>query len=53
MEGEIVMHVVHDMGISGGAATRLVQSLHKDRGPTVHVFRCLTCTRTLFHIDGP
>lgn len=53
LEGDVLAHIVHEMGISGGAATRLLGSLDADRGPTVHVFRCLTCTRHLFHIDRP
>ena len=44
-------HIVQEMGISGGAARRLLESLHKDTGPTAYAFRCLHCNRHHFHID--
>lgn len=53
LEGGIMSHIVHEMQISGGAATRLLDSLKKDAGPTVYVFRCLKCLRHHFHIDQP
>jgi uncharacterized protein CbrC (UPF0167 family) len=53
MEGNIMSYIVHEMGISGGAARRLAESLHKDQGPTAYVFQCLHCRRHLFHIDQP
>lgn len=51
MEGSVVTYIVQEMGISGGAAMRLLNSLKKDKGPTVYVFQCLHCRRHLFHID--
>jgi uncharacterized protein len=53
MEGNVMGHIVHEMGISGGAAMRLLDSLRKDEGPTAYVFQCLHCHRHLFHIDQP
>lgn len=50
-EGSIMSHIVHKMSISGSAATRLLDSLNKDQGPTVYVFRCLKCLAPHFHID--
>lgn len=52
-EGLIMGHIVHEMGISGGAARRLLESLDRDHGPTAYVFRCLHCNRTHFHVDFP
>jgi len=53
LEGQLMGHIVHEMGISGGAATRLLASLKKDEGPTAYVFRCLTCGTHLAYIDMP
>jgi uncharacterized protein CbrC (UPF0167 family) len=53
LEGTLLTHIVQEMQISGGAATRLLNSLHKDNGPTAYLFRCLKCQRHHFHIDGP
>lgn len=53
LEGFALNHIIYNMQISGGAATRLLQSLNRDRGPTAYLFRCLTCTTSKFHIDGP
>jgi uncharacterized protein CbrC (UPF0167 family) len=52
-EGSVLNHISYQMGISGAAATRLLQSLNKDRGPTAYAFRCLHCDRHHFHIDQP
>jgi uncharacterized protein len=51
LEGMIFDHVVHGMGMSGSSVTRLVNSLNRDKGPTVYVFRCLHCKGPKFHID--
>ena len=53
LEGLLLPHIVHTMEISGGAATRLLNSLNLERGPTVYLFRCLKCEAARFHIDGP
>ena len=50
-EGTLMGHIVHDMQISGGAARRLLDSLHRDSGPTAYAFLCLHCHRTHFYID--
>ena len=52
-EGLLMGHIVHEMGISGGAARRLLESLDRDHGPTAYVFRCLHCNRTHFDVDFP
>jgi|SRR5262245_7376294 len=53
LEGLALNHIIYEMGISGGAATRLLNSLQRDRGPTAYVFQCLHCRKYLFHIDQP
>ncbi|MFT3686564.1 MAG: CbrC family protein [Phycisphaerales bacterium] len=50
-EGPLMSHVVHDLGVSGSAAVRLVESLRRDQAPTLMVFRCLRCEAPRFHID--
>jgi len=52
-EGAVLNHIIYDMGISGGAATRLLGSLDRNAGPTVYLFRCLGCEEPHFHIDQP
>jgi uncharacterized protein len=53
MEGLLMSYIVHDMLVSGGAATRLLNALHIDKGPTAYLFRCLHCEAPHFHIDQP
>ena len=52
-EGQVLSHIVYEMGISGAAATRLLGSLDRNTGPTVYLFRCLVCEEPHFHIDRP
>jgi hypothetical protein len=51
-EGAILNHIIYEMQISGGAATRLLGSLQRDAAPTAYLFRCLHCGRPHFHVDG-
>ena len=51
LEGFALQHIVYEMGISGGAAKHLLESLDRDFGPTAYVFQCLHCRRYVFHID--
>ena len=53
LEGSLLSHIIYEMRISGGAATRMLGSLNRDAGPTAYVFRCLHCERHHFHIDQP
>jgi len=53
LEGAAMSHIVHELGISGSAATRLLESLSRESGPTAYVFRCLTCGQPRLHIDTP
>lgn len=52
-EGQLMGLLVHEMGISGGAAVRLLNSLHRDRGPTACIFRCRGCASLLARVDSP
>ncbi len=51
LEGTLMMYIVHELGISGGAATRLLTSLNRDRGPTAYVFSCRHCDNKPAYID--
>jgi uncharacterized protein CbrC (UPF0167 family) len=51
LEGGLMMHIVHEMGISGGAARQTLESLQRDQSPTVFVFKCLHCDTQPFYVD--
>jgi uncharacterized protein len=51
IEGSLMMYVVHELGISGGAATRFLAALDRDRGPTAYVFGCRHCDARPAYID--
>ena len=51
-EGELMSNIVYDLGISGAAARRMLDSLQRDAGPTAYVFRCLHCEGYKTFIDG-
>jgi uncharacterized protein CbrC (UPF0167 family) len=53
LEGDLLSYIIYEMQVSGGAATRLLNSLHKDNGPTAYLFRCLSCQKHHFYIDTP
>ena len=38
-------------GISGGAATRFLESLRRDASPTAYLFKCLHCDEPQVHVD--
>ena len=50
-EGSVLSHIIYDLSISGGAATRLLQSLRRDEGPTAYLFECHGCGRHHVHVD--
>jgi uncharacterized protein len=52
-ESVVLSHIIYEMKISGGAATRLLASLDRDTGPTAYLFRCLTCEKVHVHLDQP
>jgi hypothetical protein len=51
--GSVLNHIIYGLQISGGAATRLLDSLDRDRGPTAYLFRCLHCGNHHVHVDRP
>jgi uncharacterized protein len=51
LEGLLMMHIVHELGISGAAATRFLRALHRDDGPTAYVFACRHCDVQMGYID--
>jgi len=36
-QGALLHHILYEMKVSGGAATRLLESLHKDTAPTAYL----------------
>ena len=52
VEGELMTHIVHDLGISGGAAVKALQSLRRDEGPTAYIFQCRKCQSQRAFMDG-
>ena len=51
LEGFVLSHIIYELGISGGAATRMLQSLRRDASPTAYLFRCLHCGEPRVHVD--
>jgi uncharacterized protein CbrC (UPF0167 family) len=51
LEGALMSHIVYECGISGGAATRLLEQLDRDRSPTAFTFRCLHCEGMPVYVD--
>lgn len=52
-QGDVMTYIVHEMGISGGAATRLMNSLNREKGPTAYLFQCRHCDTQKVYIDTP
>jgi uncharacterized protein CbrC (UPF0167 family) len=51
LEGSLMMHIVHELGISGATATRFLRALHRENGPTAYVFACRHCDAQMAYID--
>jgi len=51
LEGFVLRQISHGLGVSGGAATRLLESLRRDASPTAYLFKCLHCEEALVHVD--
>jgi uncharacterized protein CbrC (UPF0167 family) len=51
LEGAILNHIIYDLEVSGGAATRLLASLRRDQSPSAYVFRCRHCEQLHFRMD--
>jgi len=52
LEGALMMYIVHELEISGGAATRFLHALDRDHGPTAYVFACRHCDARPIYIDS-
>jgi uncharacterized protein CbrC (UPF0167 family) len=52
LEGSLMMHIVHELGLSGGAARQTLAALHRDRSPTAYIFKCLHCEGMPVYVDG-
>jgi|SRR5690606_7321712 len=52
LEGELMATIVHDLGRSGAAARRMLESLRRDDAPCVHVFACAACGARRGQIDA-
>jgi uncharacterized protein CbrC (UPF0167 family) len=51
LEGFVLRQIIYGLGVSGGAATRLLESLRRDASPTAYLFRCLHCGEPQVHVD--
>lgn len=51
LEGTLMMFIVHELGISGGAAVRVLNSLQRDGNPTAFVFKPLQRDGYLAYVD--
>ncbi len=51
LEGTLMTYIVHELGISGGAAVRFLHGLDRDQGPTAYVFACRHCDAQPAYID--
>lgn len=51
LEGSLMTHSVHDLGLSGGAARQFLESLRRDHSPTVFVFKCQRFDTHPFLVD--
>lgn len=51
-EASLMTYIVHELGISGGAANRMLEGLSRDSGPTAYVFTCLHCDNAPVYVDG-
>lgn len=50
-EGALMMYIVHQLGISGGAARRVLENLSRDHSPTAFIFKCLHCDNMPVYVD--
>jgi uncharacterized protein CbrC (UPF0167 family) len=53
LEGSLMSHIVHELEMSGGAARKMLEAIHRDHGPTAYVFRCVQCESLHVRMDMP
>jgi len=51
-QGDIMTFIVHEMGVSGGAAARMMNTLDREKGPTAYLFQCRHCDTQKVFIDS-
>ena len=51
LEGFVLSQIIYGLGISGGAARRMLDSLRRDTSPTAYLFKCLHCEQPQVHVD--
>ena len=51
LEGTLMSFIVHDLGISGGAAVRMLEALRRDQCPTAYVFYDRAHDQHLGYVD--
>jgi uncharacterized protein CbrC (UPF0167 family) len=52
LEGQVLSYIVHGLRVSGGAALRLLESLQREKSPTLFLFQCGRCEQYHFHIEA-
>jgi uncharacterized protein len=52
LEFNVLSNIIYDLHLSGGAATRMLESLDKKHGPTAYVFQCSHCGMYRTFVDG-
>jgi uncharacterized protein CbrC (UPF0167 family) len=52
LECNVLSNIIYDLNVSGRAATRMLESLNRDSGPTAYIFRCSRCGRYRTFVDG-
>jgi len=52
LEGALMMFIVHQLGISGGAARQTLEALRRNQSPTAFVFKCLHCDGFPVYVDS-
>jgi uncharacterized protein CbrC (UPF0167 family) len=51
LEEFVLSQIIYGLGISGTAATRVLESLRRDAPPTAYLFTCLHCGESQVHVD--
>ena len=51
LEGALMMYIVHELELSGAAATRFLHGLQRDQGATAYIFACRHCDAKPAYID--
>lgn len=52
VEFVILSSIIYDLHISGGASTRMLESLNRESGPTAYIFQCSHCGTYRAFVDG-